>query len=636
MTSENAWNALRIRELVHARFAKRACYFQIQVALALYEKNDVIACAPTGAGKTLSFWIPLLMAKADGLQRMSFVITPLNVLGEQNARELGLAGIRAVAVNGKNMASSLWKEIEDGRYEVVIISPELMIGCGELRKLWQTPKFTSKILNIIIDEGHCVSHILFYVASATLPTTLLAEIKTILGLRSLKTKEFLYSNDRPEIALFGRAARGAGETATAILLVEKKDTDEFRLAKKKRAKAKAVAAAARASRKRKATDVAASTSERRPRKRAAHGERPVEVPDQSSADPSEISREGGEGESIEQNGNNGDGSGNVNDDDNDSGNGGDSGGNDADRLAAGSSGMGLEGSITGDGLMDVETRSQHYANVGGSRPTNHVGQSAQSKSRQVVLDSPMDDFINARIRGARCLRVVPSAYFGNNKRATSNHIHPGAFSQYSVPPSKSTAAPKKSSVKLSPKADHLKMDALLNALYAWRTAKAKVEFGHKLIRMYGTMLFVPDEVLHRTVLCAQAGKITSVESLRREIGWAMNWAEKYLESLLDVVFEFYPSTATQSTTTATSHEGSARAPATELTPHNPNVPQGPPPPKRTRTIRCGACHQIGHNRANVSCPKNKENRASRFAADDENRRPSTVPIPSNPSNPQTS
>jgi len=30
-------------------------------ALALYEGKDVVGCAPTGAGKTMSFWITLLM-----------------------------------------------------------------------------------------------------------------------------------------------------------------------------------------------------------------------------------------------------------------------------------------------------------------------------------------------------------------------------------------------------------------------------------------------------------------------------------------------------------------------------------------------------------------------------------------------
>ena len=34
--------------------------------MALYAGRDVVACTPTGARKTFSFWIPLLMAIEDG------------------------------------------------------------------------------------------------------------------------------------------------------------------------------------------------------------------------------------------------------------------------------------------------------------------------------------------------------------------------------------------------------------------------------------------------------------------------------------------------------------------------------------------------------------------------------------------
>ena len=70
MTSSSAgntnlkWNAMNIRELVQKRFQKQACWFQIQIAIALYEGRDVVGIASTGVGKTLSFWIPLLMALA--------------------------------------------------------------------------------------------------------------------------------------------------------------------------------------------------------------------------------------------------------------------------------------------------------------------------------------------------------------------------------------------------------------------------------------------------------------------------------------------------------------------------------------------------------------------------------------------
>ena len=70
---------------------------------ALYEKqNDVVGVAATGSGKTLSFWIPLLMALEDGLDKMVIVVTPLNLLGKQNVDLLAKAGISGVAIDAKN------------------------------------------------------------------------------------------------------------------------------------------------------------------------------------------------------------------------------------------------------------------------------------------------------------------------------------------------------------------------------------------------------------------------------------------------------------------------------------------------------------------------------------------------------
>ena len=76
------WTTIKIRDLVQTTFGKWPCWFQIKVAQALYAGKDVIGCAPTGAGKTLSFWIPLLMALKEGEDKMTFVVTPLNLLGK--------------------------------------------------------------------------------------------------------------------------------------------------------------------------------------------------------------------------------------------------------------------------------------------------------------------------------------------------------------------------------------------------------------------------------------------------------------------------------------------------------------------------------------------------------------------------
>jgi len=75
----------------------------------LYAGKDVIGCAPTGAGKTLSFWIPLLMALEEGHEAMTIIVTPLNLLGKQNQGLLEKAGLSALAVSMRNANRETWK-----------------------------------------------------------------------------------------------------------------------------------------------------------------------------------------------------------------------------------------------------------------------------------------------------------------------------------------------------------------------------------------------------------------------------------------------------------------------------------------------------------------------------------------------
>ena len=109
MEASTRWTVANIRSIVEDKFCKRPCWLQIQIALALYAGNDVIACAATGAGKTLSFWIPLLMALEDGLDKMSIVVTPLNLLGKQNVTDLEKAGLAAIAVSSENANADTFK-----------------------------------------------------------------------------------------------------------------------------------------------------------------------------------------------------------------------------------------------------------------------------------------------------------------------------------------------------------------------------------------------------------------------------------------------------------------------------------------------------------------------------------------------
>ncbi|EPQ58923.1 P-loop containing nucleoside triphosphate hydrolase protein, partial [Gloeophyllum trabeum ATCC 11539] len=211
-SSEQKWTFKRIRDLVQAKLGKRPCLWQMKVALALYEgKKDVVAVAPTGAGKTLSFWIPLLMVLEDGQDKTGVIITPLNLLGKQSAESelLARAGISG--------------DVEAGKHRVLVVNPEILsMEGGHFERLWKKSAFTSKLLYFAFDEGHCVSTwsefrnkykymanlryliseaIPFYVTSATLPDPILHDVVSILQLHPKNTEYICRSNDRPDIHL---------------------------------------------------------------------------------------------------------------------------------------------------------------------------------------------------------------------------------------------------------------------------------------------------------------------------------------------------------------------------------------------------------------------------------------------------
>ena len=97
-----AWTIKEICDLVEIKLKKRPSWFQIKIAVAIYEKKDVIGTAATGSGKTLSFCIALLMVLADGKDKMEVIVTPLNLLGKQTIRDLATADVKAIAVSKEN------------------------------------------------------------------------------------------------------------------------------------------------------------------------------------------------------------------------------------------------------------------------------------------------------------------------------------------------------------------------------------------------------------------------------------------------------------------------------------------------------------------------------------------------------
>jgi len=75
------------------------------VEAILRHDRDIVSIAATGAGKTLTFWMPLLF-RNDGIQ---IIITPLNILGKQNVEDLAALGISGIALSAENATPANFK-----------------------------------------------------------------------------------------------------------------------------------------------------------------------------------------------------------------------------------------------------------------------------------------------------------------------------------------------------------------------------------------------------------------------------------------------------------------------------------------------------------------------------------------------
>jgi len=79
-------------------FNKTPCQFQSLLCLWHLQRKNIISISPTGSGKTLTFWLPLLFSPTS----IIIIITALNVLGDQFVAQLEEVGFPAVAVTAAN------------------------------------------------------------------------------------------------------------------------------------------------------------------------------------------------------------------------------------------------------------------------------------------------------------------------------------------------------------------------------------------------------------------------------------------------------------------------------------------------------------------------------------------------------
>lgn len=86
-----------IRSRASEKLGFEPCHWQAEVTRALLGGRDIVSTAVTGAGKTATFWLPMLFEK-----KIELIVTPLKSLGEQmasNARDLRFTAVNITRDN---------------------------------------------------------------------------------------------------------------------------------------------------------------------------------------------------------------------------------------------------------------------------------------------------------------------------------------------------------------------------------------------------------------------------------------------------------------------------------------------------------------------------------------------------------
>jgi ATP-dependent DNA helicase RecQ len=123
---------------------------QAEVVEAQMQGRDVLAVAPTGSGKSLSYWVPAILG--DGL---TVVVSPLIALMKDQVDRLVSHGVRAAFINS-TLSSTEQRERLDaasrGEYQLLYVAPERFSRPGFAGRL-----AALSVRRFIVDEAHCIS-----------------------------------------------------------------------------------------------------------------------------------------------------------------------------------------------------------------------------------------------------------------------------------------------------------------------------------------------------------------------------------------------------------------------------------------------------------------------------------------------
>ncbi|KAI8599649.1 P-loop containing nucleoside triphosphate hydrolase protein [Dissophora ornata] len=202
---------------------------QLGVAVNIGEFKDCMFIAGGGRGKTLSYFLPLLLWS----DRVIVVVVPLEALADPPHQKLNELNISSIALKSDiPITPETRKRMEDGYYRAIFVSAEMMLS-APLEDLWHVAVFRYRIQAVVIDEAHSIvswsrrfrkdyekivllrtwlpSWVPFLALSATLPWGKLAAVKKVFGFKP-DVAVFNEGDDRPNVKLIARWLRYEAST----------------------------------------------------------------------------------------------------------------------------------------------------------------------------------------------------------------------------------------------------------------------------------------------------------------------------------------------------------------------------------------------------------------------------------------
>jgi ATP-dependent DNA helicase RecQ len=123
---------------------------QVAVVEAQMAGRDVLSVAPTGSGKSISYWVPAILGEG-----LTVVVSPLIALMKDQVDRLRELKVKAAHINSSLARADQQETLRVARlggFKLLYVAPERLSRPGFLDRLAE-----ARIARFVVDEAHCIS-----------------------------------------------------------------------------------------------------------------------------------------------------------------------------------------------------------------------------------------------------------------------------------------------------------------------------------------------------------------------------------------------------------------------------------------------------------------------------------------------